>query len=74
MAAREGAYRSWANTDDWSARTRNGRAAFEARFEREVDPDGVLAPAERAKRAEAARKAYYLRMSRLAVAARRAKR
>jgi hypothetical protein len=29
------------------------------RFEREVDPDGTLDPAERARRAENARKAYF---------------
>jgi len=39
--------------------TRNAREAFASRFEREVDPDGVLAPAERARRVEAARRAYF---------------
>ncbi len=29
------------------------------RFEREVDPDGTLEPAERARRASHARSAYY---------------
>jgi hypothetical protein len=33
------------------------------RFEREVDPDGTLPPAERAKRAEYARKAYFQRLA-----------
>lgn len=31
---------------------------FMAKFERQVDPEGVLSPEERAKRAEAARKAH----------------
>jgi hypothetical protein len=34
-----------------------------ARFEREVDPDGVLTLAERAKRAEHAKKAYFQRLA-----------
>lgn len=38
------------------------RKAFLARFEREVDPDGVLDPDERARRAEYAKKAYFLRL------------
>lgn len=39
--------------------TRAGTAAFLARFEREVDPDRVLSAAERARRAEFARKSYF---------------
>lgn len=37
-----------------------GRASrgFLARFEREVDPDGLLSPEERTRRAEYARRAY----------------
>ena len=34
-----------------------------ARFEREVDPDQVLPPDERARRAEHARKAYFQRLA-----------
>jgi hypothetical protein len=54
--------------------TANGRAAFLARFEREVDPAGVLDPTERRRRAEHARRAYFTRLALAAVAARRAKR
>jgi len=54
--------------------TANGRAAFLARFEREVDPAGALDPAERRRRAEQARRAYFTRLSLAAIAARRAKR
>ncbi len=54
--------------------TVNGRAAFLARFEREVDPDGVLDPQERARRAEHARRAYMASLSLAAAKARRAKR
>ncbi|MGH3574069.1 MAG: hypothetical protein ACRDUW_19985 [Pseudonocardiaceae bacterium] len=42
-----------------------------ARFERQVDPDNTLAPAERARRAEAARRAH---MQRLALASSKARR
>jgi hypothetical protein len=43
--------------------TRNGREAFMAGFEEKVDPEGNLPPAERARRAESARKAHMLRLS-----------
>lgn len=39
------------------------RQAFDARFEKEVDPEGVLSPPERAKRALAARKAHFARLA-----------
>lgn len=51
--------------------TRRAREAFFAKFEREVDPDGVLSPAERTKRAEYARRAFYLRLSAKSAAARK---
>jgi hypothetical protein len=54
--------------------TANGRAAFLARFEREVDPAGVLDPTERRRRAEHARRAYFTRLALASVVARRAKR
>jgi hypothetical protein len=49
-------------THDPSEVTRPARAAFLARFEREVDPDSRLEPAERSRRAEYARRAYMLRL------------
>jgi hypothetical protein len=51
--------------------TRAARAAFSDRFEREVDPDGVLDPAERARRADMARKAYFTRLALKSAQARR---
>jgi hypothetical protein len=54
--------------------TANGRAAFLARFEREVDPDGRLDLEERRRRAEQARSAYFTRLSLQAVKARKARR
>jgi len=44
--------------------TGKARQSFLARFERDVDPEGILEPLERQRRAEAARRAY---MSRLAM-------
>ena len=69
--ARLAAHTSWANTPDPGARTAPARAAAFARFEREVDPDGVLSPAERARRAESARKAYFTRLALRSAQARR---
>ena len=54
--------------------TAKGRAAFLARFEREVDPAGQLDPSERRRRAEQARRAYFVRLSLAALEARRARR
>lgn len=42
--------------------TRKAREAFAARFERQVDPNGVLVPSERARRVEAARRAYFTQL------------
>jgi hypothetical protein len=54
--------------------TANGRVAFLARFDREVDPDGVLEPEERRRRAEQARRAYFTRLALASAKARRTKR
>src|SRR5207237_6890331 len=43
--------------------TRKAREAFAARFEREVDPDGLLSPDERTRRADGARRAYFTRLA-----------
>ena len=63
MRARVAAHTSWANTPDRSARTAPARAVLLDRFEREVDPDGVLTPAERARRAESAKRAHFQRLA-----------
>lgn len=73
MIAKLAAHESWAKTADRQARTLPARAAADARFEREVDPEGVLPLAERRLRAESARKAHYTRMARMSALARRAK-
>jgi hypothetical protein len=61
-------------TRDPRKATALARAGFLARFEREVDPDGVLDPSELRRRAEHARRAYFIRLSLAAIAARRARR
>lgn len=71
LIARLAAHESWANTADPSARTAPGRRAMFERFEHQVDPDGVLAPAERTRRAEHARKAYFARLALRSAQARR---
>lgn len=63
ITGRIGAHESWARTADRSARTAPGRAAAMARFEKQVDPDGVLTSAERAVRAEHALKAHMQRLA-----------
>ena len=49
------AHRSWAQTDDRTKRTSNGRAAFEQRFLTEANGDPV--------KAEHLRKAFYQKMA-----------
>ncbi len=43
--------------------TAKARAVFLSRFEREVDPEGVLPPEERARRAEYAKRAYFSKLA-----------
>lgn len=62
---------SWAHTQNRSARTEPARKAALDKFEKEVDPDGVLPPAERAKRAASLRKAYFARLALRSAQARR---
>ena len=55
--------------------TEPAREAFFARFERQVDPEGILSDSERLKRAEHARNQYLQGLAfRSAVARRRARR
>lgn len=65
------AHISWSRTTDLNARTRPAREAFLRRFDREVDPDGVLPPAERCRRAQHALRAHMLRLAKRSVDARR---
>ena len=52
-----------------SARGRRSYEALLARFERDVDPDGTLYPAERARRAELARAEHFRELGRRGSAA-----
>lgn len=70
LRARMAAHLLHAQVRDPTGHTASAREAFLSRFEREVDPDGVLEPAERFRRAEHAKKAYFLR---LALASRKAR-
>ncbi|OBH55631.1 hypothetical protein A5686_06400 [Mycobacterium sp. E2479] len=74
MRASLAAHESWAKTEDRGARTAAGTAASMARFDKIVDPDGKLTPAERAKRAENARRANFQRMAYLSARARQRRR
>lgn len=56
--ARMAAHALHVGVSDEKAHTAPARAAFLARFERQVDPEGVLPPKERAPRAEHAKAAY----------------
>ena len=73
LRARLAAYAMHAQHDS-RLTSANGRAAFFAKFEREVDPDGQLDVEERHRRAELARRAYFTRLSMAAAKARQAKR
>src|SRR3954469_6659569 len=70
MRARMAAHHLHATIADPAGHTAPARAAFLSRFEREVDPEGVLDPRERARRAEHARKAYFTRLALASVHAR----
>ncbi|MCX4094841.1 hypothetical protein [Nocardia sp. alder85J] len=71
LQARIAAHTSWANTPDRTARTAKARAALLSKFERDVDPEGVLPSDERARRAEHARKAHFTRLALRSAQARR---
>jgi hypothetical protein len=63
LVGRIAAHESWAHTADRQGRTAAARAAMEAKFEREVDPNNELLPAERARRAAHLRTAYFSRLA-----------
>lgn len=58
LSASVAAHSRWAGCQDRAAATEPARRAALERFEQQVDPDATLPPAERARRAEHARKAY----------------
>lgn len=74
LQARLAAHTLHSRVSDPRAHTAPARAAFLARFEAEVDPDGTLSPAERARRAGHAKQAYFARLALASARARRAAR
>ncbi|MGK3199592.1 hypothetical protein [Amycolatopsis sp. MEPSY49] len=74
MAARVASYTRWAMCDDRTNATAPARRGFDDRWTKQVDPDGTLPHEERVKRAEALRKAHFVRMALLSSQARARKR
>ncbi len=70
LRARMAAYSLHAQRDARET-TSAARAAFLGRFEQQVDPGGQLLPEERARRAHAARKAYFTKLALASSKARR---
>jgi hypothetical protein len=62
LRSRLGAYALHASHDPRET-TAKARATFLSRFEREVDPDGILPEAERLRRANYLRKAHFTRLA-----------
>lgn len=62
LRAQIGANEKWAHTDPCEG-TRAARTAFEQKFLDAVDPDRLLPEAERLKRAQRKRKAYFQRLA-----------
>lgn len=67
-----GAMRQWSQTPDRAAHTAPARAAFMAKFEREVDPDGIYDSKTRAEMAEYRIKEHFARLAKLKAAKARA--
>ena len=73
---------AWGRVGGLTAQARHGgqamtapaRAGFRTKWERAVDPEGVLDPRERAARADRAQRAHMLRLAIASAAARAAKR
>jgi hypothetical protein len=70
LRGRIGAYTTHARHDPRET-TAAARAAFLERFEHEVDPERVLPPAERERRASAARRAHFALLALKSLRARR---
>lgn len=60
--AKIAAHTRWSREDP-APNAARGQAGLTARFERDVDPDGTLNPAERARRVESARRAHFARLA-----------
>jgi hypothetical protein len=71
---REAAHARWDRVIDRVAATKPARDAFHERFNRDVDPDGVLPEAERQAKAEQARRYWYQQLGHRSAAIRAAQR
>ncbi len=74
QVAKIAANERWAKEPDRHAATQPARDGLQRRFEREVDPDGVLPPDELATRAASARRAHFQRLALKSAQTRRARR
>lgn len=63
LIARAAAHTRWAKTADTTAALAPARKGLEAKFEREADPEGVLPPEERRRRAAHLRTAHMQRLA-----------
>jgi hypothetical protein len=73
LIAKIAAETRWAFEPDRTAATAPARAGLQAKYERQVDPDGTLPPDERARLAGHLSRVHMTRMSRAAAAARTAR-
>lgn len=63
-SGRSAALRRWAFEPDPKSATAKARAAFRARFERQVDPDGTMPVDERERRADQLMRAHMIDLAR----------
>jgi hypothetical protein len=71
LRARIAAAERWGRTLDRTAATAPARQGMRSKFEQLADPDGVLPPHERARRADQLQHAHMLRMALASARARR---
>lgn len=73
LVARLAAHTRWAMEPDRTKATSPARKGLDAKWAREVDPDGVLTAGELARRVDNLRRAHMTRMALASARARRAK-
>ena len=73
LLARAAANTRWASEPGRVAATRPARDGVRRRYERQVDPDNELDPAERARRADSALRAHMQRLAARSSIARRSR-
>jgi hypothetical protein len=71
LQAKAAAFTRWSRTTNRTAATAAAREGLMRKFENQVDPAGLLAPAERRAQAIRARHAYYATLAAKSAAARR---